>query len=531
MITLVFRAYNDGVAFKYIVPQQAGIKEPELVNENTAFVFNADHTAWMAEYKSYATHQEEEFFPKKISSINNKNIIGLPFTIEIDKDTYAAITEANLRNWAGMYLGPAIKEEGKIILHTRMSPLPGQSETGTKVKTSVGQSSPWRVVMLANSPGKLVESEIILNLPEPNQIGDTSWIKPGMCAWDHWWSGGVKMDTRTLKEYISLASEMGFPYQLIDWQWYGPFDKPEADITKVNPNVDMSEVLRFAKDKGVKCWLWLYWTDADKKYEEAFALYEKWGIAGIKIDFMARDDQEMVNWYEKIIRAAAKYHLLINFHGAYKNTGLERTFPNLMTREGVLGNEYNGWSTRVTPEHNVTLPFTRMLAGPMDYTPGGFLNRSKGNFVVGYPTQVMGTRCHELAKFIVYNSPITTVCDNPSNYKGQVGADFLKLVKTTSDDYKVLAGYPGEYIVVARRYGKDWVLAAMTNSHEREVKVNFGFLGNGKYETVSWADAPDAGVNAEHAVKAEGNVDKNSNITIKMAPGGGFVSYYKVSSK
>ena len=214
-----------------------------------------------------------------------------------------------------------------------------------------------------------------------------------MMAWDHWWTGDVKMDTATIKEYIQLAADMGWPYQLIDWQWYGPFNKADADITKVNPAVDMDEVRRFAKDKGVRLWLWLYWTDADRNsaYQKAFALYEQWGIAGIKIDFMNRDDQDMVNWYEKLTRAAAEHHLMIIFHGAFKPTGMIRTLPNQVTREGILGNEYNRWSARVTPEHKLTLPFTRFLAGPADFTPGGFLNRQRDQFKVdGKAAQVQG---------------------------------------------------------------------------------------------------------------------------------------------
>ena len=234
--------------------------------------------------------------------------------------------------------------------------------------------------MIGRQPGRLIESEIIRNLSTPSELKDTGWIKPGMMAWDHWWTGDTVMDTATIKEYIQLAADMGWPYQLIDWGWYGEPNKPEADITKVVDSLDMEEVRRFAEEKGVRLWLWLHWTDVDRNdaYKKAFPLYREWGIAGVKIDFMDRDDQEMVRWYEKITRAAAEHQLMVNFHGAYKPTGFDRTFPNQLTREGVLGNEYNKWSARVTPEHKVTLPFTRYLVGPGDFTPGGFLNRQPG---------------------------------------------------------------------------------------------------------------------------------------------------------
>jgi alpha-glucosidase len=266
------------------------------------------------------------------------------------------------------------------------------------------------------------------------------------------------MDTATLKEYIQLAADMGFSYQLVDWKWYGdkPLENPDLDITTVEPEVDMPELLRFAKERNVKLVLWLHWTHVDKQYEEAFALYEKWGVAGVKIDFMQRDDQEMVNWYQKIVKKAAEHHLLVNFHGAYKPTGFRRTYPNLITREGVLGNEFNKWSRRVTPEHNCTLPFTRMLAGPMDFTPGGFLNRSRAKFRTNVkPTEVMGTRCHQLAMFVVYDSPLCCVCDHPRNYKGQPGLEFLRVVPTVWDDTKVINGEVGKYITMARQTGRD----------------------------------------------------------------------------
>jgi alpha-glucosidase len=364
-----------------------------------------------------------------------------------------------------------------------------------------------------------------MNLNDPCAIEDVSWIKPGKCAWDHWWSAEVKMDTETLKKYIRFASDMGFPYQLIDWQWYGQFNKPDADITSVNPAVDMPEVLRFAKEKNVRCWVWLYNTDAERQYKEAFALYEKWGIAGVKIDFMDRDDQEMVNWYHKIVKAAAEHHLLVNFHGAYKPDGLQRTYPNFITREGVMGNEYAKWSTRVTPEHNVTLPFTRMLAGPMDYTPGGFLNRTPDKFKTGSPANVMNTRCNELAKFVVYDSPVMTVCDHPDNYYNQPGIDFLKAVPTKWDDTRIPAGEVGKYIVSVRKSGSDWFIGVMTNSEARELNIKLDFLEAGKYSAAIFSDAPDANVNAEKLVQEKKSVDKSTILKVKMAPAGGFVAH------
>ncbi|MDO8928800.1 MAG: glycoside hydrolase family 97 catalytic domain-containing protein, partial [Bacteroidota bacterium] len=342
----------------------------------------------------------------------------------------------------------------------------------------------------------------------------------------HWWSGEVKMDNETNKKYIDLAAKMGWPYQLIDWQWYGPYDKPEADIMKVASHLDMPGILSYAKNKNVKCWIWLYWTDVDKAdWDKACALYESWGIAGVKIDFMARDDQKMVNWYHRIVKTAAKHHLMVDFHGAYKPDGWRRTYPNLVTREGVLGNEYNKWSLRITPEHMTTLPFTRMLAGPMDFTPGGFLNRTPEKFKNGSPAEVLGTRAMQLAQFVIYDSPFQVVCDHPDNYKGQEGTEFLKKVKTMWDDTKILNGQIGEYITSARRSGNEWFIGSMTNSETRTLEIKLDFLGAGKYKMVAFEDAPDAAINAEKVMQTTRTVAIGDVIKMRMAPGGGYAAW------
>jgi len=343
-------------------------------------------------------------------------------------------------------------------------------------------------------------------------------------GWDHWWSGDVKMDTATLKEYIQLAADMGWPYQLIDWQWYGPFNTPQSSITNVNPNVDLAEVRRFAKEKGVRLWLWIYCADVerDQAFLEAFALYEQWGIAGVKIDFMDRDDQAMVNWYGKITHVAAEHHLMVNFHGAFKTAGFNRTYPNQITREGVLGNEYNRWSTRVTPEHKLTLPFTRFLEGPADFTPGGFQNRQPAQFKADAKSaQVQGTRASELALFVLYDSPLCCVCDHPNHYRAQPGADFLKIVPTVWDDTHVLDAEVGHHLVMVRRSGKEWFLGGMTDASAREVSVKLDFLPKGRWKLRLWKDAPDSAQNAEHLELLDRVVSSGDPLTLSMAPAGG----------
>jgi len=524
-MNLVLRVYDEGVAFRTEFTGSGNGHEYVISEERVDFNFTADHTCWAVNHGSYRSSQENEYFKRNLSDLNNQMVIGLPMTVKVADDCYAAITEADINDYAGMYLKVG-KSNNKFCLSSQLSPLPNEKENGDKVKFKFPHKTPWRVIMLGDTPGKLVESEIIMNLNEPCAIENPSWIKPGIAAWDHWWSAEVKVDNETIKSYIDLAAEMGWPYQLIDWQWYGMFNTPEADITKVAPQLNMPDILAYAKEKNVKCWFWLYHTDVNRAdLEKAFGLYESWGIAGIKIDFMDSDDQEMVNWYHRIVKMAAKHHLMVDFHGAYKPDGFRRTYPNLVTREGVLGNEYNKWSLRVTPEHMVTLPFTRMLAGPMDFTPGGFLNRTPEKFANGSPAQVQGTRALQLAQFVVYDSPFTVACDSPENYKGQEGIEFLKKVKTIWDDTKVVNGQVGEFITTVRRSGSEWFIGSMTNSESRTLDITLDFLDEGKYKMVAFEDAPDAGVNAQNVVKTTKTVVKGDVVKVRMAPGGGYAAY------
>lgn len=525
LINLEFRVFNDGVGFRTVFPKQFTSQEYVITDELTHFRFSGNHTCWAVNYGSYTTSQEVEHFERTIDEITPEMVIGLPLTLKINDKCYAAITEADIDNYAGMYLKSSGKQ-GAFDLRTALSPRKGQPEKGDKVKFRTPHQTPWRVVMLAETPGKLIESEIIANLNDPCEIEDPLWIKPGISAWDHWWSGEVKMEQPVIYEYIDLASKMGWPYMLIDWQWYGAFNQKDADIKKPAPQINMPEILAYAKSKNVRCWLWLYNTDVDRgSFEEACALYEKWGIAGIKIDFMDSDDQEMVNWYHRVVKTAAKYHLMVDFHGAFKPDGWQRTYPNLVTREGVLGNEYNKWSLRITPEHLCRLPFTRMLAGPMDFTPGGFLNRNPDKFQNGTPAQVLGTRSNTLAQFVIFDSPYMVACDHPNHYYGQTGEDFLKKVQSVWDETRVLNGAVSEYITMARRSGNTWFVGAMTNSFERELEIKLDFLGDGSYKMTSFSDTEKTKENAEIAEQKTTTVKKGDVVKLKMAPGGGFAAW------
>ncbi|HZK97613.1 MAG TPA: glycoside hydrolase family 97 protein [Prolixibacteraceae bacterium] len=521
---LTFRAFNDGVAFRTKLYRSEKNGHRQITKELTTFTIPDNPKAWVVEYGKYSTSNESEFFERSLSYVSDKTIAGMPFLMDYGGKCWVAITEADIDNYPAFYIGTNGKQN---VLTTKLVPLPGEEEAGVKARFDDEVYTPWRVVMIGDTPGKLIESEIVQNLNAPCAIVDPSWIKPGMSAWDHWWSGEVKMEMPVIKQYIDFASQMGWPYMLVDWQWYGKFNTPEADITKWAPQIDMPEIISYAKSKNVKIIVWLYNSDVNRNsaYKKAFPLYKKWGVAGIKIDFMDRDDQDMVNWYHDIIRYAADNQLMVDFHGAYKPDGIIRTYPNMITREGVMGNEYYKFSDKMSPEHNVKLAFTRMLAGQMDYTPGAFLNVTKEQYKNQTPAVVWNTRAAELSKFVVYESPLTVVCDHPDNILNQPGADFLKIVPTTWDDIHFIDGYPGEYVAIAKRTGSDWFIGVMNNSKEKEITIKLDFISIGEHTIEIWADAKDANKSPKNLKISSQKVKSGDLIKIKLANNGGWVAH------
>jgi alpha-glucosidase len=520
------RAYNDGAAFRYKLSRSGRVGDRQITKELTTFSIPGDPKAWIVQYGGYSSSNEAEFMEHPLSYLNENSIAGMPMLMEYGNNCWVAITEAKIENYAAFYIGT---NGSPNQLTTKLVPVPGEPEAGVKVRFSDEVYTPWRVLMIGETPGTLIESEIIQNLNDPCVIKDPSWIKPGMSAWDHWWSGEVKMEMPVIKQYIDLASSMGWPYMLVDWQWYGKFNSPEADITKWAPQINLPEIIEYAGSKNVKIIVWLYSSDVNRNsaYKQAFPLYEKWGVAGIKIDFMDRDDQQMVNWYHDIIKCAAENHLMVDFHGAYKPDGIIRTWPNMITREGVMGNEYYKFSDKMSPEHNVKLAFTRMLAGQMDYTPGAFLNVTKEQYKNQTPAVVWNTRAAELSKFVIYESPLTVVCDHPDNILNQPGSDFLKIVPTTWDDIKFIDGYPGNYVAIAKRSGDKWYIGVMNNSVGKTVELNLGFLPAGKYEADIWRDTKNSEKEPKELKKAILAIKSPGTLKVIMAKDGGFVAIIK----
>jgi len=523
---LFVRAYNDGVAFRYKLYRSARAGNRQITKELTTFNIPNDPKSWIVEYGGYSSSNEGEFKEHKLSYLTEKSIAGMPLLMDYGNNCWVAITEAKIDNYSAFYIGTTGKTNE---LSTKLVPLSGEAESAVKVRFDDEVYTPWRVLMVGNNPGTLIESEIVQNLNDPCAIKDPSWIKPGISAWDHWWSGEVKMEMPVIKQYIDMAAAMGWPYMLVDWQWYGPFNSPEADITKWAPQINMPEIIAYAKSKNVKIILWIYSSDVNRNsaYKIALPLYKQWGVVGIKIDFMDRDDQEMVNWYHDIIKCAADNQLLVDFHGAYKPDGIIRTYPNMITREGVMGNEYYKFSTKMSPEHNVKLAYTRMLAGQMDYTPGAFLNVTKEQYKNQTPAVVWNTRAAELSKFVIYESPLTVVCDHPDNILNKAGADFLKIVPTVWDDIKFIGGTPDSYVALAKRSNDTWFVGVMNNSVGKKISLALDFLPEGTYEMNVWADGKNANKDPKELLIKKQNVKTGDVIKIELANNGGFVATIK----
>ncbi|HTW93529.1 MAG TPA: glycoside hydrolase family 97 catalytic domain-containing protein, partial [Tepidisphaeraceae bacterium] len=469
---------------------------------------------------------ESEFIKLPISSFCNQGgihsdiLIGLPVLMDVPGVGWMAITEADLENNASMYVVNPSQDWTGHWFESRIAP--HIDDPSICVVGSLPHTTAWRVLLVGDEPGRLIESNVITSLNPPNRLADTSWIHPGKSTWN-WWSGSGQANrvpdysTATMEYYVDFSAKSGFRYMLIDAGWF-----KHRDITQMNGKVDVPAVVKYAAAKGVKIWIWLDAEDVARQMDRAFPIYEQWGVAGCKIDFVERDDQGGIAWYYRVAALAAQHHLMMDFHGATKPTGMNRTYPNVMGYEAVLGMEQSKAGMRDNPDHEVTLPFTRMLAGPMDFTPGAFDNVTRDQFepVMDKP-MVMGTRAHQLAMYVVYDAPFEMVSDNPVNYEGQPAFKFIKDVPTTWDETRVLAGRPGEFITTVRRSGRDWYLGSMTGWMPRRIVVPLKFLPPGSYTAEIFADASDADQNPKDVTIETKAVDNTQDLQFDLAPGGG----------
>ncbi|GAL85875.1 alpha-glucosidase [Sporocytophaga myxococcoides] len=522
LMDIVLRAYNEGLAFCYSFPQSEN-HELHIINENNYYTpIPSDLTLWPMYLDSFTTNYEEIYQKQSISELLPERLIAMPLLIQ-NEELGFAITEASLIDYAGSYL--KWDAEAKSIYST----LSHSSDDLIAVRKTGSFQTPWRVVVTGNHAGKLIESNLLYHLSTPSKVANAQdWIKPGKYAWD-WWSNAVVkqegisggMNTDTIKYYIDFASSFNLEYMLIDAGWYGKHDDIKANIIMAIPELNLPEVIEYAKEKNIGILLWLNWRCVKRQMHEAFPIYKQWGIKGIKMDYMDRDDQEMVRFYVKVTELAADNCLLVNMHGAHKPSGVSRTYPNLLTYEGVRGNEYNKWSY-TKPSHHVTIPYTRMLAGPMDFTPGAFRNVSaERHKSVWEKPMAIGTRCSQLAMYVVYESALQSLCDHPDAYNGQEGSDFLKIVPTSWDETIFLKGEVGQYIVLARKKGKQWFIGGMTNEEERFVEIDLSVLGGKLFNYILYKDIPESKVNQERLHVEKGTNLSGPSFMIWMAPGGG----------
>jgi len=385
---------------------------------------------------------------------------------------------------------------------------------------------PWRVIGIAEKDGDLLTNQLIYLLAKPSQVRDTSWIKPGKVAWDWWNDWNVYnvdfkagVNTETYKYYIDFAAKYGIPYIILDEGWYR-----NGDVLDVVPAVNMEELTGYAKQKNVGVILWVLWNKLDDQLEKALDQYAKWGVKGVKVDFMQRSDQKLINYYHKVSRETAKRKMLVDFHGDQKPATMVRTWPNLISTEGVRGMEWSKWSAETDPDHDVTLPFTRMFLGPMDYTPGAMLNAQKHMFRgINDRPMSQGTRCHQLAMYVVFESPLQMLSDSPSNYLREPEMmEFLAPVPTEWDETKVLDGKIAQYVAVARRNGKDWYVGAMTNWSARELDIDFSFLPEGTFSLQAYQDGVNADRMGSDYKMSKAQVNRGTKLKIGLAPGGGW---------
>lgn len=535
LINLTVHAFNDGIAFRYEFPEQPDWNAYILYEEKTQFKLNGNPMSLFMTLPGYINTHENVYSFTRYNEMEKEKLIEMPVTFEYDNGVYVSITEAAILNYAGMYL----MKEGDVLTG-KLSPKPGQE----RIKVEINEfpyRTPWRVISVANRVGALLESTILTNLNEPCRIEDTSWIKPCRTTFT-WWNGNVVPDSTfspgnnfdTNKYYIDFAARNGldahgiYGYAETPWYYDDNFNfgwaGPNADVTRPIPCLDMPRIANYAKEKGVGIHLWVHWRPLYDKLEEAFALYEKWGVVGLMVDFMDRDDQEMIRIQEEILKTAAKYHLFIQFHGSSKPSGLTRTYPNEFTREGALNYEVCKWATTVNANHDISIPFTRMLAGPTDYHLGGFRALPRSEFKIQYTNPyVMSTRCHMLAMYVVLENHLASLCDTPKAYEGQPGFEILCTVPGTWDEIHVPIAEFNKHVTIARRSGNDWWIGSINNNTARTLELKLDFLDEGTYQAEIYTDAPDADINPNNLNKEVRTVSRKDIIALPLAVDGGSV--------
>ena len=539
---IIFRVYNDGVAYRFFTKRKG---ELLVKNEEANFNFTADHrifVPYMWDYrdgKIFNSSFEALYREIKISKFASDSLAFLPVLIDVGNNKKVVILEADLEEYPGMYLNINQTHMGFMGVY---APYPLEAKLGGYgginyipvkradyiAKVNGTRNFPWRIVVISNQDKELLNNDMVQRLASPSRIADISWIQPGQVAWD-WWNDlnishvdfKAGMNTPTYKYYIDFAAANKIKYIIIDGGW-----SESLDLTIVKPELNLQEIIDYGKLKGVNVILWASWYAVTQQMDKIFPLYSKMGVKGFKIDFVDRDDQIAVASLYEIAKKAAEYHLLIDYHGVYKPTGLQKTYPNVIGFEGVKGLENYKWAIEDQPRYVVSIPYLRMMAGPMDYTPGAMRNSNKANYrPINSNPMSQGTRCQQLAMYVVFEAPLQMLSDNPTIYmKEQECTDFITRVPTTFDATVALDGKVGEYVAIARRKGDTWFVGLMSNWSARDLTLDFSFLGDGDYQAVVFKDGINADRDATDYKKEMIKISKDSKLNIHLAPGGGWAA-------
>ena len=529
-LELAVRAYDDGVAYRWQFRASGAFA---IADENASFGVPASARAWVMPVASFTSSYENYYRGGGLNqAAPNGSLLALPLLVQRG-GAWAGITEAALHDWAGLYL---VRRDGQPGLGSRLSPR--LDRPGVAVIGGAGlHLSPWRVVMLGDAPGRLIESNLVTLLNPPPDGRDWRWVKTGKTSFPWWndyvWPGqgfAPGLNTATMDAYIDFDADHGIPFHTLDGfqdqAWYeGPIDPAgtHQDLTHARRDIEMDEILARARRRGVGLRLWCHWVPLRAHLDAAFDQWQRWGVKGVMVDFLDSDDQEMVAFYDEVARKAAAHHLTVVYHGTSKPTGENRTWPNVLTREAVRGTEYDKFSDNPgsTPSHEATTPFTRMLAGSMDIHEGGFDAVSPAAFHNRYTApQVMGTRARALATYVVEENELAMVADTPINYIGATGFDFVAQTPTTWDETRVLAGEVGQYIVVARRKGAEWWLGAITDGRARTLTVRLSRLRGSAWTLDGYADAG-ATRSAKHVTA---HVRPDELLVLRLADAGGYAA-------
>ncbi len=540
---LIFRIYNDGVAYRFFTKK---ILDFIVKNEDANFNFTNDYKAfipYMWDYRGGVkfNHSFEALYKEiNISKFATDSLAFLPLLVDVGNNKKAVILEADLEDYPGMYLNMNQTKKGfmgvyaQYPLEAKLGGYENMNLIPTKradyIAKAKGVSNfPWRAVVISQHDKDLLNNDMVQKLASPSRIADASWVKPGQVAWD-WWSDWnishvdfkAGYNTTTYKYYIDFAAANKLEYIVMDWGWSSHTDI----LTVIAPDINLQEIVDYGKKKGVDVVLWASWYAVQTEMDQAFPKYAKMGVKGFKIDFIDRDDQIAVASLYEIAKKAAEYKLIVDYHGAFKPTGLQRTYPNVVGYEGVKGLENYKWATEDQPRYTVSIPFIRMMAGPMDYTPGAMRNANKTNYrPIGAFPMSMGTRCNQLAMYVMFEAPFQMLADNPTTYmKEQECTDFIAKVPTTTEETVALDGKVGEFAAIARKKGETWFVGAMTNWTPREITLDFLFLGAGNYQAVVFKDGMNADRDATDYKREVIKVTSADKVKIQLAPGGGWVA-------